>query len=1082
MFFSAPSGNFDGNDNLVDLTGATVWETSPFTLPTGFYRLAASQSVSPAFTPTGTNGFLGGFVTGNATRSFLVAPAANFNANDNLVDLTGCVLSLSQNVTGLIGGVQYRALALTRASDVFEVVASDIPLRTFYDYDNVRVTFDTPVKVQFSADGSPVVISDRPISVISVAPPLSQVGPNGITYLSQGGMVAPLLEPAIQGWDEYLAFRLASATTGDFIWKASIPYGNNVNPQAPGNGPLVFTEGAHGCYIQSMWKQFAEKFAIARYIPLVTVVPAPLQGGDFRPGVSGAGAARTNYGANANNINLNVLRNDITRPASCRSLEEIVDRLPEDRLRPVWNAKADEEKRRMETSIHGEYGQNYGGEVAYDMLALHFTNDNALKMQKVLAVIQRAIDLRSMLDKGYRYGIGAGQNANGWVELVYAGFFLNDQSFLDAAIYMRTNTTGQNFSPPWPEMIGRNTPWPGDTGSTNVRFIRPYYSEHEYMWLSGSHEDSDSMYTAGGYFFGNDAMTIMETMAIALLVNGPGGITGEDWLDANGFRFLIDIMDDRDAMVPTNNGSIRYFPPLRAAYEACRPSLSAVTMGRPIQTGPGLNDAITGGFRSNFTGYNYSRLPITDRQSRLSIDRRWGPTWAGRSSTITDTTSGVLLGVPQWEQTRSFNDAGAGLWSSIYPDKYEEPTTNPVRAGFETPEPKITPIGSAGTGTPVNSHAPMLLIRPYSAHAALRLEEFSGGTVPVNTRQLYGSVGYWFGGGAPASFDYKFQEDVAGTWVDIAGTSGNIALATIGGVSAAVGPNWGIIDTYQIRGKSVRFATRAISAAAAVSGWAYSTAATVPARTEKLDYLAPDPAFQLKDLNYRYKAGLGVALSFHAARGSYPGYLMTASGAGQTAGRVITIDQLPVLGDLSDVPEGEVLIQWSRGNQSSATRTRATFNFYTSGADQPSLSGYAVEYEVNSLGWRHLLRQITSGVYGGSTLNSGTYRDNVEAGPAFNQGDIPVAGVSTRVNWSLEGGSLRVKVKSWARWDYAPSRMEEPAAWQDNWLIPGPLIASGRIGFGIKESERDVKVMGIGVSIDPTISAKHVPEVPAYTY
>ena len=938
-----------------------------------------------------------------------------------------------------------------------------------YDYDGATATFAAAVDYQISADGSPVVISNRAISLTGAAPSLSQVGPDGNAYISQGGMKTPIPVPmTYQGWDQYIADDASSGPLDP------TPYSGNVNPSLSGNPPVAWAIGERGAYIQSLWRRFGSDRLVDKYIPLVTVIDTPLAAGDFRPGIANNGAARTNYGANVSNINMNVLRNSVATPGICRTLTTCITELEKTKLRPVWHSFSDQARRRYETSNYNDYAQDYAPEIAYDILALHFTNTNALKMQKVLNVIQRAIDLRSVLDQGFLYGIGAGQNANGWVELVYAGFLLGDTDFLDAALLMKTNTTGQSFSPPWAEMIGRNMPFPGDVGSNNIQYTQPWYNENTWMWLAGSHEDSSFKYT--GYFMGQDGMHIMEVMAVALLQNGPGGISGEDWLVANGLGHLINQMDDRHAMVPVPGNASRYGGDLRAAFDALRPTVSVSVASRPMHLESGRNTAITDGFRSTFTGYNFSGTAITDRQSRLSIDRRWGPTWTGRSSTTTDTTTGVLLGVPQWEQARMVNAVGAGLWSTIYPDQQDKATL------VDFPEPKITPIGSAGTATPVNSHTPKILIRPYSGHAALRLEEFAGGTLPVHARQLYGSVGYWVGGGAPVSFNYKFQEDIATVWTDIAGTDGNIPVTTIGGTPQG-GTTWGILDTRLARGKSVRFSVQGISSTGNTSAWVNSSAVTVPARTEVLDYLAPDPAFQLKDLNFRYNATPAITLSLLSTPGQYPSYLMSANST--VAARGIAIDQLPVLGDMSSIPQGEMLAIWSRGLSPTAT-TRATLNFYMTGSDLASFNCYALEYEATSLGWRHTLWQVTDGVYQATSISGlGAYRPDSSATPEgrqFNNGDSPPHGVYTRLNWSLDGGLLRVKVKSWQRFDNSTQRYLEPAAWQDNWLIPTAPISSGRIGFGMRFSNRDVRVTGIGVSIDPTVSAEVTPRVPAYTY
>jgi hypothetical protein len=921
-----------------------------------------------------------------------------------------------------------------------------------YTYDGATATFSGDVAYQISADGSPVVVSDRTITLVSGAPSLSQIAPDGITYISQGAMLAPLAKIDVQGWDEYIE---------RFSFKAAVPYGNNVNPGAT-NQSVVFTSGSHGCYIQSLWRGFNDKYSIAKYIPLVTVVPEPLEAGEFRPGVANGGAARTNYGANANNIDLSVLRNSVAKPGICRGLTEIVGQLAQDRLRPLWDSTNDETQRRLETCVHGDYGQDYGAEVAYDILALHFTADNAAKMPKVLNIIQNAIDRRSVLDQGYRYGIGAGQNANGWVELVYAGFFLNDPSFLEAALQVKTNTTGQNVAPYPAELLGRNHPVFADTGSSNDSILQPGFLEHEWAWISGYWRPNTSIINGGGYFYGNDGMTIMEVLAIALLQNGPAGMTGVDWLNSVGFGHLITIMDDRDVMVPQNNGSIRYFAPLRAAYDALRSSLGAAPSGRPLQLSASTNTAVAGGFSTNFTGYQFSRGTVTDRQSRLSLDKRWGRVWTGQGSGITVTLTDVLLGVPHWQQSRFVSAEGPGIWSTTEPNDRADPKRT------------IIPIGTSPATTPVNSHTPKILIRPYAASPFPRFEEFSGSVLPVNSRQLVGSVGYWFGGGAPTSFDYKFQEDIATVWTDIAGTPGNVTIAAIDGMA------WGTIDTRLVRSKSVRFAVRAIGASG-TSAWVFSSAVTVPAKTEVVDYLAPDPAFQLKDVTYRYDPGVGGLLSFDSSFGTFPGYVIAQNTT--TANRVVTIDQLPVLGDLSSVPEADILTIWSSSNEGSTTATRATLNFYATGADVASLSCYSVQYVSNSLGWRYEVYQILSGVFDTVPIYTGPYYSNDDPtfGPAFNKGRWPYIGVFTRMNFTLEGGKIRLKLKSWARREFETS-YPEPVAWQENIPFPNAAIASGRIGFGMRHSGRGIKIIGMGVSLDPDIPAGIRPEIPAYTY
>ena len=120
-FIAAQIGNFDGLD-LVGLSGASVSQIKRFTLTPDTYRLVTARSVSPVFTPTGGNAVLGGFVDGSG-RTFLVAPESNFSG-DQLLSLSGALLSKSPIITGLLGGVAYRAMALTTGSGQFDVSLS----------------------------------------------------------------------------------------------------------------------------------------------------------------------------------------------------------------------------------------------------------------------------------------------------------------------------------------------------------------------------------------------------------------------------------------------------------------------------------------------------------------------------------------------------------------------------------------------------------------------------------------------------------------------------------------------------------------------------------------------------------------------------------------------------------------------------------------------------------------------------------------------------------------------------------------------------------------------------------------------
>ena len=124
IFISAPDANFDAQGNLTNLVGATLWSDARLTFATGTYRVTTYNSVSDPFTTSGSNGVLGETVTGNALRSFLFAPTENFSG-DRLTSLTGCLLSKSQNVIGLLGGASYRVMILAEAAPTISVDLSE---------------------------------------------------------------------------------------------------------------------------------------------------------------------------------------------------------------------------------------------------------------------------------------------------------------------------------------------------------------------------------------------------------------------------------------------------------------------------------------------------------------------------------------------------------------------------------------------------------------------------------------------------------------------------------------------------------------------------------------------------------------------------------------------------------------------------------------------------------------------------------------------------------------------------------------------------------------------------------------------
>ena len=143
-FIVVPSTSFDGL-NLTTLAGASVHQAKRFDLDPGTYRLISARSPSPVFTTSGSNAVLGGLVSGS-DPTFLIAPEASFSG-DQLISLTGAVISRSTNVTGLLGTVSYRAIVLTPVSNTFDISLSWIVVDTVITQAPTPTNPTTPVIV-----------------------------------------------------------------------------------------------------------------------------------------------------------------------------------------------------------------------------------------------------------------------------------------------------------------------------------------------------------------------------------------------------------------------------------------------------------------------------------------------------------------------------------------------------------------------------------------------------------------------------------------------------------------------------------------------------------------------------------------------------------------------------------------------------------------------------------------------------------------------------------------------------------------------------------------------------------------------
>lgn len=119
MFLVLPSANVSGG-NITSLSGAAL-STSQVVTAQGTIVAFSTASVSDPFTPTGSNLTAGPQIISGPGPQFLIVPDANFNAANEITSLSGVFVSASQNPTGLLSNVPYRAVTLTAGSGTIDL-------------------------------------------------------------------------------------------------------------------------------------------------------------------------------------------------------------------------------------------------------------------------------------------------------------------------------------------------------------------------------------------------------------------------------------------------------------------------------------------------------------------------------------------------------------------------------------------------------------------------------------------------------------------------------------------------------------------------------------------------------------------------------------------------------------------------------------------------------------------------------------------------------------------------------------------------------------------------------------------------
>lgn len=117
QFLVVPSSDVSGG-LITSLSNARLEPDNVITASGEVVVTFATADISPPFTPTGTNAVLGPrVISGSNADQILIVPSANVSGSV-LTSISGSVVSTNLVVTGLLGGVAYRAVTLTAASPI----------------------------------------------------------------------------------------------------------------------------------------------------------------------------------------------------------------------------------------------------------------------------------------------------------------------------------------------------------------------------------------------------------------------------------------------------------------------------------------------------------------------------------------------------------------------------------------------------------------------------------------------------------------------------------------------------------------------------------------------------------------------------------------------------------------------------------------------------------------------------------------------------------------------------------------------------------------------------------------------------
>ncbi len=639
-------------------------------------------------------------------------------------------------------------------------------------YNGVTFTFDRQVTAGNFVTGEPWVVSSEAFAITAISPD-SQVLNGGVAH---GAMKDPYVEFEVgaageQGFDEFLENATASGlTASNTTYNPSL----NIDPGASGS-PISINQNEETSIVKTVrlssvtdpnnWQ------TIEKYVPLHVLSSAP-PANAYPP--TSSGLTKTIW--TRDDINENVLRS-LSMPASFD-----VDYASASALIPrdlgLYGSTGELLRRFRLDVTTGASSSNYSATVTRPyidyMMLLHDSTVSVSDRQKIIDdVVRHAIQIHGLTTRGWEQtrasGAGQGFAYHPWI--YYGAFLLGDQTMLDAAQALQS--TAVSFAQ-WitPDDVG--TPAPGKSGATSQTFFQehvgvPFIIPDEW----GSNHDTRYGVIA-------QSSSAIELMAIQLLQNGPGGVSGtEALLDGE----LFDNTSQRAASLahidrvmtfqPWPAGAWDLTAKYRDIYNVVQPltGLTAWT-GQPDQI-PVSVLSVTGGDGSlswDISGIDYATEPVTQIDFRYSLD---GVQWiVVPDVSDIDSVTGLLKGTDHYTGFRLHSASGSGPWSQNYP------VALPIDSGNDRGV--VATTGSATVAAPTFTIDPAI---QYRQHPAWDGPSWAPAPSTLSAEQVELACGVGYLGAYPApTFAFQWKRDGS----DIAGATNQTYTRTAADAGAEI--------------------------------------------------------------------------------------------------------------------------------------------------------------------------------------------------------------------------------------------------------------------------------------------------------